>query len=198
MGSRTIAAGLTMENVTQLLERIESGDAHALDDLFPIVYDELRRLAASHLAKDFGNNTLQATAIVNEAYIRLVGANQAMSFTCRRRFFSAASKAMRSIVVDATRRRLAVKRGGDLAREPFEIDQIVVHRAEELLAVDIALDALSAHDSACAELVKLHYFSGFSIQEISEIMGVSRSTANRLWKYSRAWLKTEIESKEGL
>ena len=185
-----------MENVTQLLERIESGDSQALDDLFPIVYDELRRLAASHLAKDFGNNTLQATAIVNEAYIRLVGVNQAMSFTCRRRFFSAASKAMTSIVVDAARRRLALKRGGDQGREPIDLDQIVVHRAKELLAVDLALDALAAHDASCAELVKLHYFIGFSIQEIAEIMGISRSTANRLWKYSRAWLKIEIEAQE--
>lgn len=187
-----------MENVTQLLERIESGDNEALDDLFPIVYDELRLLAASHLTKDFGNNTLQATAIVNEAYIRLVGVNQAMSFTCRRRFFSAASKAMRSIVIDAARRRLALKRGGDSGREPIDLDQIVVHRAEELLAVDDALDALAEHDAACAELVKLHYFSGFSIEEIAEMTGVSRSTANRLWKYARAWLKTEIEKANSL
>ncbi|XZE35684.1 ECF-type sigma factor [Pirellulaceae bacterium SH501] len=185
-----------MENVTQLLERIESGDSQALDDLFPIVYEELRRLAASHLAKDFGNNTLQATALVNEAYVRLVGANQTMSFTCRRRFFSAASKAMRSIIIDAARRRLSLKRGGDQRRESIDLDEIVVHRVEELLAVDLALDALADHDSSCAELVKLHYFSGFSIQEISEIMGISRSTANRLWKYSRAWLKVEIESQE--
>jgi RNA polymerase sigma factor (TIGR02999 family) len=183
-----------MENVTQLLERIESGDSQALNDLFPIVYDELRRLASSHLAKDFENKTLQATAIVNEAYIRLVGANQSMSFTCRRRFFSAASKAMRSIVIDAARRRLSLKRGGDHGRKPIDLDQIVVHRAEELLAVDLALDALAEHDAFCAELVKLHYFSGFSIDETAEIMGISRSTANRLWKYSRAWLKMEMDS----
>jgi len=183
-----------MSDVTNLLDRLESGDGQAAVELFPLVYDELRRLAKWKLADEKTGHTLQPTALVNEVYLRLVGAKRNLTFQSRSGFFSAAAEAMRHILVDAARRKLALKRGGDVEREHIEIDRILVHRPSEILDVHQALEALAAHDPQCAEIVKLHYFGGYSFAEIADLLSVSRSTANRCWVYARAWLKTTIEA----
>lgn len=179
--------------VTQLLNRIEAGDGQAAAELFPLVYDELRRLAKRQLAGEKAGQTLQATALVHEAFVRMVGAGQQNAFSCRSHFFSAAAQAMRHILVDAARGKLAIKRGGKLEREAIDIDQVHCERPHEILAVHEALDALASIDPQSAEVVKLHYFGGFSLDEIADVLGVSRSTTNRWWRYARAWLRTEIE-----
>lgn len=161
--------------------------------LFPIVYNELRRLAAIHLQNEKPGHTLQPTALVNEAYLRLRGAEGNANFTNRNSFLAAASEAMRHILVDAARRKLAAKRGGGNAREDLDVDKILAQEPSEILAVHEALDALHEADPQCAELVKLHYFSGFSLEEAGEILGVSRATANRWWIYAKAWLKTALQ-----
>lgn len=183
-----------MSDITNLLDRLESGDGHAAVEMFPLVYDELRRLAQWKLANEKAGNTLQPTALVNEVYLRLVGAKRSLTFESRSGFFSAAAEAMRHILVDAARRKLAVKRGGDLEREYIEIDRILVQRPSEILDVHQALAALAEHDPQSAEVVKLHYFGGYSFAEIADLLNVSRSTANRTWVYARAWLKTISES----
>ena len=180
------------ENVTNILDRIEGGDAEAAAELFPLVYDELRRLAKWRLANERADHTLQPTALVNEVYVRLVGNNQELKFESRKGFFIAASEAMRHILVDAARRKLAQKRGGGAQRVVLDMDRIVVHRPAELVDVHDALEAFAEHDLDCAELVKLHYFGGYSLAEIAELMNISRSTANRWWTYSRVWLKDRI------
>lgn len=166
---------------------------YVTSELFPIVYEELRRLASIHLRKEAPGHTLQATALVNEAYLRLRGANGQADFTNRNSFLAAAAEAMRHILVDAARRKLAAKRGGGNAREDLDVDQILAQEPSEVLAVHEALDALAQADPQCAELVKLHYFSGFSLEEAGEILGVSRATANRWWIYAKAFLKTALQ-----
>ncbi|MCU0707585.1 MAG: ECF-type sigma factor [Pirellula sp.] len=183
-----------MSDVTYLLDRIEAGDPQAAAELFPLVYDELRRVAQWKLADEKPGNTLQPTALVHEVYVRLVGAKQALTFKSKSSFLSAASEAMRHILVDAARRKLARKRGGDIERMPLDLDRILVQHPKEIVDVHTALDALADHNPQCAELVRLHYFGGFSIAEVADIMNVSRATANRWWIYARAWLKTAIES----
>ncbi len=183
-----------MSDITNLLDRLESGDGQAAVELFPLVYDELRRLAKWKLADEKAGNTLQPTALVNEVYLRLVGAKRTLTFESRSGFFGAAAEAMRHILVDAARRKLAFKRGGDVDREYIEIDRILVHRPKEILDVHQALEALAERDAQCAEVVKLHYFGGYSFAEIADLLSVSRSTANRYWVYARAWLKTNIEA----
>jgi len=181
-----------MSDVTNLLDRIESGDREAALLLFPLVYEELRRLAQWKLADEKPGNTLQPTALVNEVFVRLIGAKHELTFKSRSGFISAASEAMRHILVDAARRKLARKHGGEFERLPLEIDRILVHHPKEVLDVHNALDALAEHNAQCAELVKLHYFGGYSISEVAEVMNVSRATANRWWIYARAWLKSAI------
>lgn len=183
-------------DVTYVLQRIESGDREALADLFPLVYDELHRMAKWKLAGEKIGHTLQPTALVNEAYVRLVGKNQELTFASRRAFFVAASEAMRHILVDAARRKLAQKRGGGAARIDIPLDQIAVERPDELLDVHTALEALASKDPHCADLVKLHYFGGYSLAEAADLLNVSRSTANRWWIYAKAWLKVRIEQDE--
>ena len=168
-------------------------DQLAPSALFPIVYNELRRLAGAHLRKEGPGHTLQPTALVNEAYLRLRGADGKANFTNRNSFLAAASEAMRHILVDAARRKLALKRGGGNAREDIDVDQILAQEPSEVLAVHEALDALAQADPQCAELVKLHYFSGFSLEECGEILGISRATANRWWIYAKAFLKTALQ-----
>lgn len=183
-----------MTDVTYLLDRIEAGDQKAAAELFPLVYDELRRLAQWKLADEKPGNTLQPTALVNEVYVRMVGAKQGLNFKSRSGFLSAASEAMRHILVDAARRKLTRKHGGDVERMELEVDRILVQHPKEVLDVHTALDALAEHNVQCAELVKLHYFGGYSIAEVADVMNISRATANRWWIYARAWLKTAIES----
>ena len=184
---------MSFNEVTQILDRIHRGDGEAIAELFPLVYDELRRLAKWKLSDEKAGHTLQPTALVNEAYLRMVGSNQTLTYESRKGFFVAASEAMRHILVDAARRKLAQKRGGDAKKVQFEIDYLPVERPAEVMDVHDALDALAAQDEACAELVKLHYFGGYSLAEAAELLGISRATANRWWTYAKAFLKTEID-----
>lgn len=179
-------------DITLLLERIERGESLAAAELFPIVYDELRRLASWKLAGEKAGHTLQPTALVNEAYVRLVGERSEVRYESRRGFFVAASEAMRHILVDSARRKLAQKRGGDPSRVEVEIDLLCAVQPSELLEVHEALEALSSKDPQCADLVKLHYFGGYSLAEVAELLGISRSTANRWWIYSKAFLAAQL------
>jgi len=182
-----------MVDVTQLLARIETGDSQAANELFPLIYDELRRMANWQLASQKPGQTLQPTALVNEAYIRLAGPNPCRKFSSREGFFAAASQAMRHILVDIARRKLAIKRGGDHSRADIDLDNVEVHRPAEILSVHEALSALEVHDPKAAQIVKLHYFSGLSLAEIAEIQNVSRATVHRYWVYAKTWLRAAIE-----
>ena len=182
-----------MSEVTQLLIRIESGDTNAATDLFPIVYSELRRLASHQMAGEKPGQTLQATALVHEAFVRLVGTKKPCNYSGRKGFISAAAEAMRHILVDVARSKLAQKRGGGISSQDLDLDGIQVERPSELLVVHDALDAFTEHDPRAAEVVKMHYFGGLSLAEIAEVLGVSRATVNRWWTYAKIWLRTSIE-----
>lgn len=186
-----------MSDVTQLLVRIESGDSKAASELFPLVYGELRRLADWHMGSEKSGQTLQATALVHEAYVKLVGRNNPVTYSGKKGFISAASEAVRQILVDVARQKMATKRGGDFSRQEFEHVAIAVEKPAELLAVHDALEALTQHDPQAAEIVVMHYFAGFSIAEIGELQGVSRATINRKWTYARIWLRANIIDSEG-
>ncbi len=186
---------LPIGNVTRLLDRMEAGDGEAARELFPLVYDELRRLAKRKLSDEKAGHTLEPTALVNEAYVRLVGDRAESRFRSRGGFFVAAAEAMRHILVDSARRKLTRRRGGDRKRERLDLDYIQVERPDELLAVHESLDALAAVDAQAAEIVKLHYFGGNSLAEIASLQGISRATANRRWVYARAWLKSHLEGR---
>jgi RNA polymerase sigma factor (TIGR02999 family) len=178
-------------DVTRLLEAANCGDKQAAAELLPLVYDELRKLAAARMAAEAPDHTLQPTALVHEGYLRLVGDQR---FDGRGHFFAAAAEAMRRILVDAARRRDAGKRGGDRERVAFVPDEIAVpERADELLAVSDALDGLAAVDPQAAELVKLRYFAGLSVDEAAAALGTSTRTAERLWVYARTWLRRAID-----
>ena len=179
-----------MPNVTLLLEAANRGDRQAAAELLPLVYDELRRLAAAKLANEKPGQTLDATGLVHEAYLRLVGDQQ---FDGRGHFFAAAAEAMRRILVEAARRRVALKRGGHVDRTDLELDHIPAPEPdEELLALDEALDRLAAHDPQKAELVKLRYFAGLTADQAAAALGISPSTADRSWTYARAWLRRAV------
>ena len=182
-----------MSDVTQLLQRIESGDSKAAAELFPLVYNELRRLANWQMAGEKPGQTLQATALVHEAFVKLVGSEHSCNYSGRTPFFNAAADAMRHILVDVARQKMAQKRGGGFARQDVDISGIQVDKPTELLKVNDALDALANHNPKAAQVVNLHYFGGFSLAEIAEILGVSRATVNRWWTYAKAWLRTAIE-----
>jgi RNA polymerase sigma factor (TIGR02999 family) len=178
-----------MSEVTRILCAIEQGDQHAAEQLLPLVYDELRKLAAQKLAQEKPGQTLQATALVHEAYLRLVGAEQAQQFNSRSHFFAACAEAMRRILVEQARRRHNRKRGGDLRR--LNLDDVASkppERHDEVLALDEALNGLAAADPQAAELVKLRYFAGLTVPQAAEALGVSPRTADFLWAYARAWL----------
>jgi RNA polymerase sigma factor (TIGR02999 family) len=182
-----------MSDITQILSAIERGDARAAPQLFPLVYEELRKLAAQKMAQEKPGQTLQATALVHEAYLRLVGVEQARTWKSRGHFFAAASEAMRHILVDRARRRRSRKRGGDHVRVAFdEAGLAAVEDAEEVLAVDEALADLAAVDAQAAELVKLRYFAGLSIPEVAELLDIAPRSADRLWAYARAWLRRAL------
>ena len=181
-----------MSDVTRILNAIERGDAKATDELLPIVYEELRLLAAQKLSAEPRGQTLQATALVHEAYVRLVG-DGPQSWDGRAHFFAAAAEAMRRILVERARRRRSIKHGGDLQR--VELNEAWVPAdgpSEDLLALDIALDKLAREDADLAELVKLRYFAGLTLSQIAEIRGVARRTVDRHWALARAWLFREI------
>jgi RNA polymerase sigma factor (TIGR02999 family) len=184
-----------MSDVTRLLSEIERGEPAAAERLLPLVYEELRELAAAKLAHEKPGQTLQATALVHEAYLRLVDASRrGQPWDGRGHFFAAAAEAMRRILVENARRKARKKHGGDLKRvELNESDLATTTSDERLLAIDEALDRLAGEDPAAAELVKLRFFAGFSIPEAAEIMRVSRTKAYELWAYARAWLRCDVE-----
>ena len=179
-----------MSDVTQILQAIEKGDPHAAKQLLPLVYDELRRLAAARMAGERPDHTLDATALVHEAYIRLVGGENRSTWEHRRQFFSAAADAMRRVLIDHARAGRARKRGGD--RERVEFDQIADPAggvAIDWLVIDDALSQLTLEDAAAAELVRLKLYAGVSVDEAAEILGRSRAAAYRDWAFARAWLR---------
>jgi RNA polymerase sigma factor (TIGR02999 family) len=185
-----------MSDVTVILNRAEQGDPTAAEELLPLVYDELRRLATHRMANEAAGHTLQPTALVHEAWLRLVGQDSPdlQKWQGRAHFFGAAAEAMRRILIERARRRLAAKRGGGkLVLDVAEIDvPAVVADDEGLLSVNEALDKLSAIDPRKAELVKLRYFVGMSFEEAASTMGIGISTAKQWWAYARAWLSIEI------
>ena len=193
-----------MSNVTRLIDAAAAGDLSAAAagdlsaaaELLPLVYDELRTLAASRLASENPGQTLQATALVHEAYLRLIGPiNGGPSWNGREHFFAAAAEAMRRILVDQARQKRSLKHGGD--RERIEIDQIdvaVPERPDEVLALHEALTKLAMTDSQAAELVKLRYFAGFTVGEAAEALGISPRNADFLWMYARTWLLKELQN----
>jgi RNA polymerase sigma factor (TIGR02999 family) len=189
-----------MGEVTHVLTAIEGGDPRAAEQLLPLVYDELRKLAARKLAQERPGQTLEATALVHEAYVRLVGttpAGAAPEWEGRGHFFAAAAEAMRRILVEKARRRCRRKHGGGLPRVDLELADLASPLPdEELLALDEALTRLAAEDPVRARLVRLHFFAGLSNEEAAEALGVSAATAKRYWRYARAWLHREV-GKEG-
>src|SRR5262245_53701266 len=183
-----------MSDVTRILLAIEQGDAHAAEQLLPLVYDELRKLAAAKLAQEKPGQTLQATALVHEAYLRLVDVDEARHWNSRRHFFAAAAEAMRRILVERARARGSVKRGG--GRERLDLDGLTVaapERPDDLLALDEALTRLAAVEPQAAELVHLRYFAGRTMSDAAELLGLSLRSAHRLWAYAKAWLLQELD-----
>ena len=181
-----------MNDVTRVLQSLEQGDPRAAEELLPLVYDELRKLAAAKLAQEAPGQTLQATALVQEAWLKLAGPYQA-AWRGRAHFFGAAAEAMRRILIDKSRRKASQKRGADRARAELHDSIEVRAPAAEILAVHAALDALTLEDPTAAEVVKLRYFVGMTIAEIAAALGVSPRSADRHWAFARAWLKRAIE-----
>jgi RNA polymerase sigma factor (TIGR02999 family) len=185
-----------MSDVTRILNAIERGDAKATDELLPLVYEELRLLAASKLAQERPGQTLQATALVHEAYLRLLG-DGAQHWSGRAHFFGAAAEAMRRILIENTRRKRRIKRGGDRNRVKIDDAELAIEGpGDDLLALDEAISRLAAVDKTKAELVKLRYFAGLSLEQAADILGLSPTTAKRLWTYARAWLYRAITPEE--
>jgi RNA polymerase sigma factor (TIGR02999 family) len=182
-----------MSDVTRILSAIEQGDPHAAKQLLPLVYDELRQLAAQKLTQEKPGQTLQATALVHEAYIRLVDVKQAQQWNSRGHFFAAAAEAMRRILVENARSKAREKRGGDWQRIDFEeLDITTSVSPDQLVALDDALTRLTTLDSLAGELVKLRYFAGLGLDQAAAALGVSTATAYRHWAYARAWLHGEL------
>jgi RNA polymerase sigma factor (TIGR02999 family) len=178
-----------MSEVTRILSAIEQGDPTAAERLLPLVYDELRRLAAQRLAQEQPGQTLQATALVHEAYLRLIGGSQPPDWNGRGHFFAAAAEAMRRILINRARDKDRQKRGGDWQRVDLDRLLLADHALdEELIAVDEALQELARKNGPCAELVKLRFFAGLTLDEAAAAMGIARRTANRYWAFARAWL----------
>jgi RNA polymerase sigma factor (TIGR02999 family) len=182
-----------MADVSQLLRALEEGDPHAAGQLMPLVYGELRRLASRKLAHEQPGQTLDATALVHEAYVRLVGQRQDQQFANRRHFFAAAAEAMRRILVENARHKRRLKHGGGLHRADVDVAGLAAGgRDDNLLALDEALTKLAAKDRFKAQLIQLRFFGGLGNEEAAEVLGVSVATAKRHWRYARAWLHREI------
>jgi RNA polymerase sigma factor (TIGR02999 family) len=183
-----------MSEVTGILSAIEQGDPHAAERLLPLVYNELRRLAGEKLAREKPGQTLQATALVHEAYLRLVDVEKTQHWNSLGHFFAAAAEAMRRILVENARRKQSRKHGGHLARQDFEaVDLAAPDTSDELLALDEAIQKLARQDKAAADVVQLRFFAGLPIPEVARLLGISPRTADRLWAYARAWLHQEIQ-----
>jgi RNA polymerase sigma factor (TIGR02999 family) len=186
-----------MSDVLQLLNAIENGDARAAGQLLPLVYEELRRLAAQKLAQERPGQTLQPTALVHEAYLRLVGQRDEPCWDSRGHFFAAAAESMRRILVENARRRQRLKRGGDRRRvDPQQVELASAAPSDDVLVISEALDRLAAEDPRKAELVKLRFFAGLSVEEAAQCLGISRATADRDWAYARAWLFDRLRTGE--
>jgi RNA polymerase sigma factor (TIGR02999 family) len=186
---------VNQDQVTPLLQRIDQGDPHAAAELLPLVYDELRRLAASKLAREAPGQTLQPTALVHEVWLRL-GGDQQPAWGNRAHFFAAAAEGMRRILIDNARRKLAVRHGGNLEKLSADATGVDIPSDSsddaELLLVNEAIDGLAAHDPRKAELVKQRYFTGLTLEEAADVLGISARTAKRDWAYARAWLFNEV------
>jgi RNA polymerase sigma factor (TIGR02999 family) len=183
-----------MADITPLLDAIEKGDPHAAEQLLPLVYDELRKLAAQKLAHEKPGQTLDATGLVHEAYLRLVDTDKEEYWNSRRHFFAAAAEAMRRILVERARAQASLKRGG--GRQRLDLDNLTVsssERPDEVLALDEALTRLAAAEPQAAELVHLRYFAGQTMSAAAQMLGLSLRSAHRLWAYARAWLLQELE-----
>ena len=184
-----------MSDVTQILGQIEDGDGKAAEKLLPLVYDELRKLAAAKMAQENPGQTLQATALVHEAYIRLVDVDKAQHWDSRGHFFSAAAEAMRRILVNRARDKGRKKRGGELQRINLSKIEIAVETPDDdLLALDEAVERLAEENQECANVVKMRFFAGLSAEEAATALGIAKSTADRYWAYARAWLFAELRS----
>lgn len=189
------SSGNRMSDVTLILQRIEHGDPRAADELLPLVYQELRKLAASKMSRESAAHTLQPTALVHEAWLRL-GGDQQPNWQNRAHFFAAAAEAMRRILIDRARRRRAIRHGGDQQRvtpESMECLAGAEHADDQLLAVHEVLDRFAATEPRKAELVKLRYFAGLTLEDAASAMGIPEGTAKRWWTYSRAWLFQELQ-----
>src|SRR5262245_4415872 len=187
-----------MSEVTRILSAIQQGDPRAADQLFPRVYDELRRLAAQRLAQEAPGQTLQATALVHEAYLRLVDVKKLQDWDSRGHFFAAAAEAMRRILIENARRKDRLKRGGNWKRINLDSAELVyVNPPDELLILNDAIDKLAAEDASAAQLFKLRYFAGLSVEQAAEMVGLPRSTAYEHWAYARAWLHCELYGEPG-
>jgi RNA polymerase sigma factor (TIGR02999 family) len=184
-----------MSDVTQILSQIEQGNPQAAEKLLPLVYDELRKLAAVKLAQEKPGQTLQATALVHEAYVKLVNGQERQQWNSRGHFFGAAAEAMRRILVDNARRKMAQKQGGEWQRTKADFERMSApETSEEVLAIDEALAKLSHQKPAVAKLVELRYFAGLSLEEAASVLQLSARTAHRYWAYAKAWLHQEISS----
>ncbi len=198
MGQRKTVRGfarlMPMSDITHILAKIESGDRLAAKQLLPLVYEELRRLAAAKLSHEKPGQTLQATALVHEAYMRLVGQDQLRQFEGRPHFFAAAAEAMRKILIEQARRKHRIKHGGD--RRRVDLNSAIATATmslDDLLSVDEALDRLTLHAPEKAELVKLRFYAGMSLPEAARAIGVSLATAERYWTYAKCWLYTQLQ-----
>jgi RNA polymerase sigma factor (TIGR02999 family) len=177
------------DEVTSILSAIERGDPRAAERLLPLVYDELRRLAAQRLAQEKPGQTLQPTALVHEAYLRLVGSGTPAHWDGCGHFFAAAAEAMRRILVEQARRKMSLKRGGGRRREPADLEALLAGGpAQEVLALHEALEQLAAHDPVKAKLVEMRFFAGLTLDQAAECLGIAPRTADRAWRYARAWL----------
>jgi RNA polymerase sigma factor (TIGR02999 family) len=180
-----------MNEVTRILSALEQGDPHAAEQLLPLVYEELRQLAAAKLAQEMPGQTLDATALVHEAYLRLLGPTQPRLYQDRGHFFAAAAAAMRRILIDNARRKLTAKRGGGWQRQDLE-SLPAPQPEDELLALDEALGKLASIDPIKARLVELRYFAGLTGEQAAQVLGISPATADRYWAYARSWLQAEV------
>jgi RNA polymerase sigma factor (TIGR02999 family) len=187
-----------MSDITRILNAIEQGDAKAVDKLLPLVYEELRRLAAQKMCHEPPGQTLQATALVHEAYIRLVG-SEIQNWNSRGHFYAAAAEAMRRILIDSARRKKSLKRGGDYQRVEFNaaiIKDGKSYQMDDLIALDEALRKLANKDKLKADLIKLRFFAGLTSEQAARVLDISPATAERYWDYARSWLRVEITKKD--